>query len=126
MNPLKIFIKNISKTHRGVFAAQNIKKGEVIEICPVIAIPKKQSKLIRKTILDNYVFDWGVRNQPAMVLGFGSLYNHSYKPNAEHDEQVKQKVMVFKALRDIKKGEEITHNYNGDHDNSDELWFKVK
>jgi SET domain-containing protein len=121
----KIIVKNISANHRGVFATEKIKKGEVIEVCPVIAIPKKQSKLIRKTILDNYVFDWSTHNQPAVVLGLGSLYNHSYSPNAEHDENVKKKVMIFKALRDIKKGEEITHNYNGDHDNKEDVWFRV-
>src|SRR6185436_12132578 len=105
----KIYIRNISKNHRGVFAKEKIKKGEIIEICPVIPIPKKQVKALEKTFLTNYYFHWSTRNQPAIVLGFGSLYNHSYSPNAEHDERIKKKEMVFRALRDIKKGEEITH-----------------
>jgi len=122
----KIYIKKVSKNQRGVFAKKKIKKGEIIEICPVIPVPKKQEKYLDKTFLLNYYFEWGPRNQPGIVLGYGSLYNHSYTPNAEHDERVKKREMVFTALRDIKKGEEITHNYNGEEDNKDPVWFKVK
>lgn len=122
----KVILKNIRHRGRGVFAKKKIKKGEVIEICPVIPIPLKEERWLKKTFIDNYYFEWGSRNQPAIVLGYGSLYNHSYNPNAEHDERVKKKEMVFKALKDIKKGEEITHNYNGEPDNTEKLWFKVK
>jgi SET domain-containing protein len=124
--PIKIIVKNIGKKGRGVFAVRNIKKGEIVEVCPVIVVPKSQEKLLRKTLLDDYCFPWATQYQPAIVLGYGSLYNHSYTPNVEYDEKVKQKVMVFTALRNIKKGEEITSNYNGDHDNKDEVWFKVR
>ena len=114
------------KNGRGVFATANIKKGEVIEVCPIIAVPKSQEKILRKTLLDDYVFPWATKNQPAVVLGYGSLYNHSYDPNIEYDEDVKKKVMVFTALRNIKKGEELMSNYNGDWDSKEEVWFKVK
>ena len=109
-----------------MFAKEKIRKGETIEICPVIILPLKDRKLMDKSHLFNYYFYWGKKNQPAIALGYGSLYNHSYTPNAEYEEDVKNKHMVFTALRDIKKGEEITTNYNGDHDNKDPLWFKVK
>jgi SET domain-containing protein len=122
----KIVVKNISKNHRGVFATASIKKGEVIEICPVIPMPVGQTKYVEKTFLTNYYFVWGPKNQPAIILGFGSMYNHSYSPNAEYIERVKDKQAVFKALRDIRKGEEVTHNYNGEADNQKKLWFKVK
>jgi SET domain-containing protein len=120
-------IKKGPKGHsRGVFAKVDIRKGEVIEVCPVIAIPKKETKLIDKTFLNNYYFLWGRVNQPAIALGYGSLYNHSYDPNAEHDENIKKMTLTFTARRNIKKGEEITHNYNGEADNMDKLWFPVK
>jgi SET domain-containing protein len=122
----KIHVKNISRKYRGVFASAKIKKGEVIEVCHVVVIPHKDRKLIDKTHLISYYFYWGSKNQPAIALGFGSLYNHSYHPNAEYDQNVKKRVIVFKAIKDIKKGEEIKTNYNGDHDNKDEVWFKVK
>ena len=122
----KIFVKTIRKNYRGVFASENIKKGETVEICPVIVVPKKHEKMIDKTHLLNYYYLWGPQNQPAIALGYGSLYNHSFSPNIEYEEKVKKKVLVFKALRNIKKGEELKSNYNGDHDSKDEVWFKVK
>ena len=48
----------------------------------------------------------------AVALGYGSLYNHSYQPNARYDD-VGRLTKVFSALRDIEPGEEITVNYNG-------------
>lgn len=122
----KLQVKTIRKNHRGVFATAPFKKGEVVEICPVVIVPKKQERLIDKTHLINYYFIWGKQNQPAIALGYGSLYNHSYNPNIEYEENVKKKVIVFTALRNIKKGEELVSNYNGDHDSKEKVWFKVK
>lgn len=122
----KILVKNISKKHRGIFAKSDIKKGEIIETCPVIVIPLKDQKLIDRTFVFNYYFRWGSRNQPALALGYGALYNHSYTPNARYDQNVKKKIIVFKAIRNIKKGEEILTNYNGNPEDQSEIWFKVK
>ena len=121
----KIYVKTIRKNYRGVFAAENIKKGEVVEICPVVTVPKSQEKLLDRTHLINYYFIWGPQNQPAICLGYGSLYNHSFEPNIEYEEKVKKKVLVSTALRNIKKGEELRSNYNGDHDSKDPVWFKT-
>ena len=51
------------------------------------------------------------RSTLALALGYGSLYNHSYQPNARYDDQPAG-AMTFTALRDIRAGEEITINYN--------------
>ena len=122
---IKIFIKNLSKNNRGVFAKVPIKKGEVIEVCPVIVLPLKERKALDKSFLFNYYFYWGRKNQPALALGYGSLYNHSYQPNAEYDQKLKERVIVFKALADIPKNKEITVNYNGEPDDQSLLWFRV-
>jgi uncharacterized protein len=121
----KIFIKNVSIKDRGMFAKVRIKKGEVIEVCPVILLPLKDRSAVDKTFLFNYYFYWGPKNQPAIALGYGSLYNHSYEPNAEYEEESNSKHLVFTALRDINPDEEITINYNGDPDSAEKLWFKV-
>ncbi len=100
------------KKGRGVFARQKIGKGAVIERAPIILLPTKEvfdSSVEPK--LAGYVFEWG-KDTVAVVLGYGSLYNHSYQPNAEYYDSGRL-TQVFTALRDIRKGEEITVNYNG-------------
>jgi SET domain-containing protein len=47
------------------------------------------------------------------------LYNHSSDPNAEYELQLAADVVVFRALRDIGPGEEVTISYSDDSD----LWF---
>lgn len=124
--PQKVEVRYTKNKHRGVFATANIKKGEVIEVCPAWILPYKDKKLVDKTMVLDYYFYWGPKNQPAIALGYGSLYNHSYTPNAEYEQKVKQKLFVFRAIKNIKKGEEICTNYNGDWDSQDEVWFTVK
>ena len=60
-----------------------------------------------------------------MALGYGSLYNHSFKPNARYTKGPAEMAIKFSALRDIAAGEEILINYNGTpEDDSPDLWFK--
>jgi SET domain-containing protein len=46
-----------------------------------------------------------------MVLGFGSLYNHSNEANATYAPDLKNHMMTFSASRDIFPHEEITIHY---------------
>ncbi len=59
-----------------------------------------------------------------MALGYGSLYNHSYQPNARYDDESGQ-TKVFSAIRDIAPGEEIVVNYNGEPEDETPVWFKL-
>lgn len=112
---------------RGVFTTQKIPKGSIIEVCPVIVTPKKQLKHLDKTELYNYYFQWGDDYEDgAFILGYGSLYNHSYKPNAHYLADFEMGTVDFFALKDIAAGEEIFTNYNGDPKNKNKLWFDVK
>lgn len=111
---------------RGVFSAADIPAGSVIEVSPVITMPISERPHLDETALYDYYFIWGEEDdQLAIVLGYGSMYNHSYEPNAQYAPDYEGNTLDFYALRDIKAGEEITVNYNGDPSEHDELWFEV-
>jgi SET domain-containing protein len=110
---------------RGVFTFEPISAGSLLEICPVILIPEEQVEAIHKTVLHDYYFLWGPEEKQAVIaLGFGSLYNHSFQPNAEYEVDQDNLSLNFYALRDLQPGEEITVNYNGDPDDSSPVWFE--
>lgn len=108
--------------NRGVFATRDIKKGELIHEAPVIPYPNEDHEFIEKTILADYVFQYGA-NHTAVLLGYGSLFNHSYTPNAMYEINFDQHTFDFYAYTEIKAGEEILINYNGEVDCNDPLWF---
>lgn len=101
---MNVIIKSAGKKGRGVFAARNLKKGECIEICPVIVIPARQWPSLSKTNIANYVYAWNKRCA-ALALGTGSLYNHSVDPNSRSSVEEKKNRIVYYTLRPIKKGE---------------------
>jgi SET domain-containing protein len=123
----KIYVSEskIPDSGRGVFAKVYIKKGEIIEICPVIEIPKNDFANINQSFLVTYFFSYGAKKDKLVIaLGFGSIYNHTYEPNATYRQKEKEQIMEFVALEDIKKDEEITVNYNnGDPKDKTRLWF---
>jgi SET domain-containing protein len=122
-----IYVKDTQKYGRGIFAARDIKRGERFEISPVIIFSKVEwEKHLKETALYNYVFYWGDESEYiAIALGYGSLFNHSYSPNAIFFNNNIENSIDFYALRDIKAGEEITVNYNGDPEDQSPLWFEV-
>ncbi len=125
----KIYLakSKIKNAGRGVFASQDIDKDEIIEICPMIEIPVDDVFVLQESILATYYFSFDDdRNLLAIVLGFGSVYNHSYEPNATYRKISKDKTLEFKAIKDIKKDEEIIVNYNSGnpHDKS-QLWKDI-
>ncbi len=117
----KIALHTFKGKGRGVIAIERIEKGEVIERAPVIPGAVEEGKL---TTLYNYAFVWR-KEYYAIALGYGSLYNHSYKPNAVYRHSEDDLLINFIALKTIEKGEEITVNYNGDPENHAEVWFNV-
>lgn len=118
-----ITIKKSKVGGRGVFATRNFRIGETIEVCPVLPLTPKEFTSISETTLGYYVYTWpGPRQSPkvdpsrysgsAVVFGYGSMYNHSFEPNADWSIDVKKRTMTFNAIKPIKAGDEIFHNYN--------------
>lgn len=121
-----IIVKRIPGKGRGVFALKDFKEGEIVESCPVINVTPKERKSCEKTILANYIYPWRSTRSGSIVLGYGSLYNHSFTPNADWKQNFKTESMVYRAIKPIKKGEEINVNYNGEPDDTTQIdWFDV-
>jgi uncharacterized protein len=106
-----VCVKKVKGKGRGVFARRAIKKGTVIECVPVVIVPLKLVVEGRDNpALARYFYAWN-RTAVAVALGYGSLYNHSYTPNAVYSDR--DMMIFYRALRNISAGEEITVNYNG-------------
>lgn len=104
----------LSPVHRyGVFATKDIAPGEVIEECPVIVFRSLMFEC-RKEISDRTFF-WN-DNTSAIVLGYGSIYNHAEEKNATYSVDRARQVMSFVATKAIPAGAEILIYY-GDN------WF---
>jgi SET domain-containing protein len=122
--PRTLSVQVTKNKGRGVFATTNIRGGKLIESCEVIVIPAAERKVLDSTILYDYYFEWGSEDSAAAIaLGNGSLYNHSYSPNAQYVRYLDAQRIDFVALCDIVSGEEITVNYNGEPLDSRPIWF---
>lgn len=111
----------------GVFTRALIKEGEIIEEAPIIVIPEDQLAELTKTKLLEYYFAWGIHFcEAAIGLGYASLYNHSYQPNAKYIKDIENGVLRFVAIKDIEPDEEIVVNYNGHPDDKTKLWFEAR
>ena len=108
---------------RGVFAARAFAAGEIIDTSPVVPLSAAESANIDGSILDYYVFDWTPDGCFALALGAGSLFNHSFRPNIVYEKRFAERLIVFRALRDIEAGEELKSNYNGDPEEREPLWY---
>ena len=106
----------------GVFTDEAFASGDPIEECPVLVIPSRQRELIDRTVFSGYYYEWG-EGEGALALGFGSLYNHSYRPTARYDQADQRPVLIISAIRRITPGTEITINYNGNPRSRKRLWF---
>ncbi|MCB9285330.1 MAG: SET domain-containing protein-lysine N-methyltransferase [Lewinellaceae bacterium] len=119
-----LYISDSPLGGRGVFTLDEIPADSLIEICPVIILSGFDMKQIHQTDLHDYYFLWGdEQDQAAIALGYGSLYNHSYHPNAKYLLDYERNTIDIYTIRDIEDGEEITINYNGDPDDPSPVWF---
>jgi len=104
----KFIIKDTFKHGRGVFANQNIKKGEIIHILSGEVISFDECIERIKAGKENQDDSLQVDLEMDMDLDeLSRTFNHSCDPNAGV-----RKVSELFAIRNIKKGEEITYDYS--------------
>ena len=99
---------------RGVIATADIERGTTIEVCPILELAEGDAS----GLLDDYTVAIDGSDGTALLLGYGSLYNHSDEPNAEYVEAADD-AYSFVALRDIAAGEQITISYG-------EEWWRTR
>ena len=122
-----LYIDLTQKKGKAVFTNFDIDAGVVIELSPVIVMKKEDRAHLDKTLLHDYIFEWGEnKDQCCMALGFIPIYNHSYTSNCEYFMDFEEEIIFVKTVRAIKKGEELTINYNGDWNDATKVWFEVE
>jgi len=100
---------------RGVFAARDFRKDELVEVAPVIVMYRPYPTV--PPVLKKVVFNWTALTgltvpASAVVLGFGSMYNHANPANMMYRADLDDQTIHFIAVRDIAEHEELTINYN--------------
>ena len=121
-----LYIDKTRGRGRGIFTRERIPAGTVIEVAPVIVMEKADREHLDKTLLHDYIFEWGKDNkQCCMALGLIPIYNHGYKSNCEYFMDFEDSTIFVKTVSVVEKGEELTINYNGDWNDSKKVWFDV-
>ena len=121
-----LFIADSLNRGRGVFSSENLSAGIIIEIAPVIVMSPEERLVLDKTHLHDYIFLWGNdETQCCVALGYVSIYNHDYQSNAEYEMDFEANSIRIRTVREIKKGEEIFINYNGNWNDETPVWFDL-
>lgn len=123
----QLYIQNVAGKGRGVFCKQHIAKDEVFETAPLIVLPAADYNIATASVLTDYFFNFNKEEKTlALVLGFGSLYNHAVHSNAAYILNQENKTMEYYALEDIKAGTEICINYGGESGKEYREWFESR
>ena len=122
-----LYLKKTTEKGRAVFTRERIAANTIIEASPVIVMSKDDRIYLDKTLLHDYIFEWGEeKDRCCMALGYLPMYNHSYKSNCEYFMDFEEEIIQVKTIRIIERDEELTINYNGDWDDAKRVWFEVK
>lgn len=122
-----LYIAQTDQMGRGVFTAEAIDAGTVVEVSPVIIMSSEERKLLDQTLLHDYIFEWGDdKNHCCMALGNVPIYNHSYESNCEYEMDYEREEVIIRTVRSVQASEELFINYNGEWNDSKPLWFDAK
>jgi len=106
-------IKKSNIDNRGVYAAQNIKAGKIIIYYKGKIITKRETEKNPKYDNDKAIYLFNLNSRYDLDGDFeyndARLINHTCNPNCEVAGKG-LKLWIF-ALRDIKKGEELSYDY---------------
>jgi len=111
-------IKKSNINNKGLYAAKNIKSGKIIINYKGKIITKKETDTNPKYDNDKAIYLFNLNNRYDLDGDFeyntARLINHSCNPNCEVNGKG-LKLWIF-ALRNIKKGEELSYDYGFAYD----------
>ena len=61
-----LFIAPSGNMGRGVYTSSGIEAGTVVEMSPVIVMTNDDRKLLDKTLLHDYIFEWGKKKRSVL------------------------------------------------------------
>ncbi|MDQ4121619.1 MAG: SET domain-containing protein-lysine N-methyltransferase [Acidobacteriota bacterium] len=133
LTPPNVYVKDTGTAKgRGVFASRAFRKGEIVEISPVVLFQMQYNSLPK--VVKTLVFDWemlaGKDRNHALALGYGSFYNHNNPANMRYEADSENNLLRFIAVRDIDVDEELTINYSAEggapisNEENDNNWFE--
>lgn len=99
------------KFGHGVFTTEPISADTTIEECHHLRIKHEDCT----GIIDDYVF--GLEDQEAgttcysLPLGWGCIFNHSYKHNTAYWHDLDRDLIVFYTIKDVPSGTQLFVNY---------------
>ena len=107
----------------GIFTTHAIPADTTLEECPYLRINADECA----GTLDDYVFNLESADESngtdvySLVLGWGSLYNHSYKHNTEYWHDTDRDLIVFHTICKVPAGRQLFVNYGKEWWESREL-----
>jgi hypothetical protein len=97
----------------GIFATKSIPVATTLEECPFLRIKADECA----GALDDYVFNLeseeenGESDYYSLVLGWGSLFNHSDDHNTEYWHDTDRDLIVFHTVKAVAAGQQLFVNY---------------
>lgn len=121
-----LYIRQTGRMGKGVFTREQLDAGTLVECSPVIVLSAEERILLDKTLLHDYIFEWGPnKDQCCVALGYLSLYNHSIQANCDYEMDYEERTVTITTLRTVAAGEELFINYNGEWNNEGPVWFET-
>lgn len=129
LKPEKIILKHSGIEGRGVFAFDHIKKGEIIERCPLIQMEYRSKYQLDPTIFGYSYARYSTDHESEkhgflmyIAAGYGMMYNHQDDSNALWKFNYDQLIGDVIAIQDIKKDAEIFVNYGNCYFNNENAY----
>ena len=100
----------------GIFTTRSIAADTTLEECPYLRINADECA----GTLDDYVFNLetaeenGESDVYSLVLGWGSLFNHSEEHNTEYWHDTDRDLIVFYTIKKVTAGKQLFVNYGKD------------